>query len=388
MTATVLPPGRRTLIAAIVLLALLWPTTGLGQSSADNDTTTFPSASQAARAVVESGRLGSGVQSLSFEGITAMERLGDSSHWLVEVSVSAERGSVRLPMKLSDARRGWVVEWMPDPRYERALSQILDGRALPSADTADGVLDRWNAAVRIPSLPIILRDGRAVTPVGTARLSNGPRPPQALQELVGTWVNDVTERARGPASIDLLAAPSSTWNHLTSVAYAAAAAGLFRMYLIVEDGSGDFAALSTATPVSGSGRGLDPKSALILGMDEESVVGPEGIAHRSFRLSVAGELVEPDAPPAPCAASTALCLTSPDALGDALIQLLERTYASPPSVSHVMYAATGNVEIGQAIPYLAHVAPSLGIDRGRLFVGYIGETADFTESTRRPGERR
>jgi hypothetical protein len=385
-------PARRSAeVAAFLLSILLSPPFVWGQPATEDaeDTTVFESATEAARGVVASGTFRTeGRAAARFDGIAGMERLGPSDRWLVEASVSTDAGSVRLPMKLARRPGGWSVDWMPDRRYERALSETLRGGALPSVSQVPTSLAAWDDLARVPSLPIILRDGQAITPVGTARLSDTPRPPKALQRLVDDWINEVVEGAPGPAGIDVLADDDSSWRHMTAVTYAAAAAGLFRMYIIVEHGAGGLAALQAATPVSGSGRGFDPTSALILGMDAGSTVDAQGQSHRSFRLSLAGELVTPDTPPAPCTDQTALCLQAPTQLADTLRRLLKGAFESPPSVSHVMFAATGDVEVGRALPYFVHVGPSLGVDAGKLFIGYIGESADFTDSTRRPGGRR
>jgi hypothetical protein len=374
-----------------MLSILLSPPLVFGQPATEDaeDTTVFESATEAARAVVASGTFRTeGREAARFDGIAAMERLGPSDRWLVEASISIDAGSIRLPMKLARQPDGWNVDWMPDRRYERALSEALRRGALPSVSQAPSSLNAWDDLARVPSLPIILRDGQAITPVGTARLSDTPRPPKALQRLVDDWINEIVEGAPGPASIDVLAGDDSSWRHMTAVTYAAAAAGLFRMYIIVEDGADGLAALQAATPVSGSGRGFDPTSALILGMDAGSTVDSEGQSYRSFRLSVAGNLVTPDTPPTACTDQAALCLQTPARMGDTLRRLLNEAFDSPPSVSHVMFAATGDVEVGQALPYLVRVGPTLGVDPGQLFIGYIGQSADFSESTRRPGGRR
>lgn len=305
---------------------------------------------------------------VDYRGYLVVERLPRSGAYLTEVHLHWRDRNLRLPIQVARSADGWRLTWAPERSYVEALLELVREDGPVSADARS--LDSWAGAQRMPALPVVLFENRAVTPFGSITLSEraGVRVPKRLGKDIRRWVDEILEGDPGPASIDLLAAGETPWRHVTKILFGAATAGLFRLHLIVrQDDSNELRTVSFLAPVFESGRTPNQETSFVAGM--------YGSSPARFRISAAGRHLEASDEDCPEAAS--LCPASPEAFGKRLTTLVETSFdGRRPNISHVMFAATGAVELREALPYLLRLPSALGIPPRKLYLGHIGDEAD------------
>lgn len=301
---------------------------------------------------------------MQYGGYAVAERLPRTGAYLTEVRLSREDELVRFPLKVVRAEgSGWEFEWTPRRAYAKSLVAFLRGDvpALP-----DRYLGSWGEGERLPALPLVVRKDSIVSPFGVVPLGNatGVEPPEALGKHVVRWVDSVLERDEAAAGVDLLVAPEIPWIQVTRALFAAASAGLFRVYFVVRRQSdGALASVPALAPVFESGRAPEDASSFIVGLD---AARPPQI-----RVNVGGTLLEPLAD---CASGVSLCPDEPAAFAERLPELVRKRFEGrAPNISHVMMAASGGVAFGDVVEYAVRVPGALGIPAEKLFLGHIGE---------------
>ena len=306
---------------------------------------------------------------VDYGGYAVLERAPKTGGWAVEGRLIWRDHPIRFPLKVDRSDKGaWSIEWSPRPTYAEALIALLEAGDLPAlpAESTEG----WASQRRLPALPIILTEGRAITPFGPLPLPSegGVKPPKRLIQHVNRWVDDVLGGADGPAAIDVLAAASTPWRNLSRTSFTAAAIGFFRIHLIVRQAAAPrLRAFSPLLPVGASGDSPGGPSSLVVGMYDDRQ--PPG-----FRVSIGNRLL---APTASCPEQTTLCPEKPGDFDDQLVAAIESASSDgPPSIARVLFAATGPTTIGRALPYARRLPDALGIPPGKLFIGHIGQPKD------------
>jgi len=308
---------------------------------------------------------------MRYRGYAVAERLPRTGAYLAEVRLSRADKLLRYPVKVvHGAERGWELEWTPRSAYAKALVAFLRGdvAALP-----DRYLGTWAETERVPALPLVVREDSIVSPFGVVPSGGGSgvEPPEALGKHVVRWVDSVLERDDAAAGIDLFVTAETPWIHVTRALFAAASAGLFRVYVVVRRQSDSTLASFTAlAPVFESGRAPEGASSLIVGVD--AAEPPQ------IRVDVGGELLDSIGD---CKSGVSICSDNPAAFAERLPELVrDRFEGRAPSISHVMVAASGEVPFGDVITYAVQVPGALGIPGEKLFLGHIG--AEKTEGGR------
>lgn len=303
-----------------------------------------------------------------YRGYLVVERLPRSGAYLTEVHLRWSERNFRLPIQVARGDEGWRLTWVPERSYVEALVELVRNGGPVSAETRS--LDSWADAQRMPALPVVLFQNRAVTPFGPITLSDQAkvRVPKRLGKDIRRWVDEILEGDPGPASVDLLAAGETSWRQVTKILFGAATAGLFRLHLIVRhDDSNELRTVSFLAPVFESGRTPNQETSFVAGM--------YGSSPARFRIAAAGRHLEASDEDCPEAAS--LCPESPEEFGEHLSTLVETSFdGRRPQISHVMFAATGTVELREALPYLLRLPSALGIPPRKLYLGHIGDEAD------------
>ncbi len=271
---------------------------------------------------------------------------------LVELLLRYRGASLRAPVVMARSPSGWSLRWAPTPEYFEALLTLTASDALVQAPAPP-----WIDSARLPALPILLTRQRAITPFG-AISSPQPQPESLspwpeLSHAIARWLKEVGHDDPSLAAIDLIASQDVSWLSVQRVALSAARAGMFRITLVTRVGTGQaLGGLIVNAPV------LDHKSRhpnLIVAYTPSEAPG-------AFRLRLGGDpLRAQDA----CTPQVSLCVSQPDALPQALRELL------PAHPHHALFATTGDITLGDAARWLAYISQAAGIPPSRLFIGLI-----------------
>ena len=313
------------------------------------------------------------------DGLLLVERLPAGGH-LAEVALSYQGKRARLPVKLTrqepdaNACAAWRVVWAPSAEYISALLSLIASEALPEPAQASPL---WVSQARMPALPLIVTRARVISPYGAIALDAqvqdvSPRaselaPARELIEHTKRWLEQTLEHEPGAAAVDVLAQRELTWLQLQRVVLGVSSLGVFRLHVITRQADG-LGALTVHAPVFGQ---LPPEQrpvALILAHEPLGQGRPHG-----FRAMWGPRAL---ALPERCDAQVSLCAQDADALSQALKALAQALsagdgsgQAAPPR--HVLFAAGGQLELGQAVWMMSVMTQALGMSPEALFLGYI-----------------
>ena len=293
----------------------------------------------------------------TYEGILTLERL-PSGGYLSEVAVSVGRRTLRYPVKLERGAGGWSVAWQPDAAYASALVAIAKSGALPVARTDS----EWAAVARMPALGVVATKARFVTPFGVVeRAASGTKEPAGLAvepTLVAhaqQWIQQALDEDPAPAGFDLLADGALDWKALNVAMFSLSSVGLYQIWLVT-DGEGRLLQIPAAAPV-GAVAGLQGPAVPVVAL---SSLGEQKFG---FRVAPGGASQPPEEAP------TAIPIGGEDAR--ALAEALDGLLA--PGGEHAMFAATGNVAVGDVVRFLAAFADYMGLAPHRILLGYVEE---------------
>lgn len=273
--------------------------------------------------------------------VLVIERV-PSGAYVAEVALELGATRVRYPLKLQRDAGRWQLTWQPTAAYAGALLAMVKSGALPAAVTDV----RWADVPRLPALPVIATRARVVTPFGevaaTVDGEPGLRASPLLLRAAQRWIVEVLEDDPAPAGIDLLLDHATSWRDANAVLLSLASAGLYQVHIV----TADMGVLRVSSPVA------RPANVVVALYHLNDVFG--------VRLSADGEEFPGDG----CAPQMSAC---PRAAGG-LAAVLERLEAPARSV---MFAAAGDVNVGDALGFLVATQAYFGLPPHRLLVGYV-----------------
>lgn len=279
--------------------------------------------------------------------LLTLERVPTGSY-VIEVAIRIGDRTARYPLKLGRATGDWALEWQPEGVYAGALLGMAKSGALPP--TATGTA--WSDVSRLPALPIIGTRKRYVTPFGEVALNDhGDGPAQGdleispgLVQAVQSWVNRVLDEDPAPAGFDLILDREMSWKAANKALFNAAVAGLYQVTIVTS--ATTFEVARVASPVARPATLVVALYALESGF---------GIRVSRGKEVVAGDGCAPEM--TSCFADEAGFAAATDALGAA--------QGVP------MFAAAGDVTVGDAVRFLVTFGSGLGVPPHRLLMGYV-----------------
>lgn len=299
----------------------------------------------------------------SYGGLLSLERL-PSGNYAAEARFDLDNKPVRYPLKLQRDGARWEVIWQPEATYAAALIGIVKSGELPT-----GRAERaWVEAERMPALPIVGTKKRFVTPFG--EVPAGDRAPNESQdesqgeldlspqlvEHVHRWVRVVLEEDPAPAGVDLLLDRSASWTLANKLLFNVSVVGLYQISIVTADGG--LGVVQVASPINAV-TSADRSPPTVLAMFP--LQNPEDGARFGFRISTNGELVQGSG----CGDGMSVCIDEPSRLPEALERLI------PPGGEQAMFAASGDVSIGEAVEYLAAFEDYMGLGHHSVLMGYV-----------------
>jgi hypothetical protein len=357
---------------------------------------------------------------LKYGDVTLRYPVALQQHRVERAKEEGEEGSRRCPPR-------WSVRWTPKPVYARGLLNMIDSGALPGIAGSTRV-PGWTEGARLPALPVIVTRVQLLTPFGDISLvpaserrgeddrggGGGPAtlaPPEELGKHIESWFVEVLGREPGAAAVDLICDRRVRWETLTRVIFGVASAGMYRLSILTRSGT-ELGALEATAPVRTAAG--DPRGELVVAL--YSLGGGD----LGARIARAGEVVEATEP---CAPEMSFCPDGPDDFIAELGRILagdagqadagqadaeeadttggegasdaagdearseadddaaksdasesEDATASgeePEGPTRAMFASHAGVSLEQLVPYLARLAPALGLPAHRIVLGFI-----------------
>ncbi len=317
----------------------------------------------------------------TFDEVLVMEQTS-AGVLAAEVALGWKGRTMRYPLMLK--RRDdpetscaqWEVAWTPTIEFTMALGNMATSGQLPEVAEAPS----WHQAQRLPTLPVILTRYQIITPYGSVRINEATEgvdaarrgaaiaPPPELVTHTKRWLNEFLAGNESAASVDIITDRRASWQDLTRVVYGVASEGMFKLYLIVQTSKG-LAAVETAAPIFDSLPNVTRPVPLVIGyVPQPESAAPEEIG---FRISQGSAVLEDEDA---CAPKMSFCVTDTSGFAARLETLGETMRAKKPgNPAFALFATTGEVTVGEALPWLATVGEALGLMQRRVFIGYIGD---------------
>lgn len=307
-----------------------------------------------------------GGREVRFEGVAGAELLPGTDSYLVESRIEFRGRTLRYPLVVGPAEAtDWSVRWRPERTYRRALFGAIAGGDLAALVPA-GPSDRaraWADRARLPALPVLLSEGRAVLPTGAANIVGSGRlePRRSLREAISGWTRRVGRQHPGLAALDVIVGRGATWHDLMTLLYAVSGAGIFRLHAVgTGQEGGDLTAVSFAAPVFDA----DPDESIVVALGEQTRSGPWPV-----RVSLSGERLEQHQP---CTPAATFCTESLNELAAKVRRALSERERSIPSVEHVVLAASADVRVADGLRAASGVAEALDVPTAKVVLSYVG----------------
>ena len=316
-------------------------------------------------------RRGANIQSLR-----VVERLPRGGYG-AEVAFTYRGDTMRLPVKLARTGGtpecpGWRVTWAPDAEYVMALLNLTTAQgALITLDEGPAQTS-WGDLTRLPALPIVITRRRVVSPYGPVDFSEiqdidpslpgaSLAPPPTLSRHVARWGKEYLEGEPGAAHVDLIVEARVSWQDTNRVVFAVAAEGLYKLSLIARCPRG-LCAVDAAAPVFDGLPALRGKKPLVIGL--YPLKGQMGL-----RVNQGEALLREEDT---CDPEMSFCVGNLAQYDARLSAMTEKMRAkSPNNPAFAVFAAPGEVTIGELAPWLVHLSPAIGVASTRIFLGYI-----------------
>ena len=307
-----------------------------------------------------------------------------------EIEVRFKGYAFRYPIKLKRltaepseacASNSFALTWAPDEAYTRALLNVVSAGALPGYDGVSAHQE-WVDMARLPALGLVVTAQKIFTPYGAIAWSDlegeldssAPgaevAPPQALSAHTRRWIQEYFEGEPGAAAVDLIADKRVSWQQLNRLVFGVSALGLYDLNLLVADASsGSLKAVESAAPIASALNQGEHQAPLVLGY-YPLAPGQSGAPH-GWRVSQ-GEALLSGEQEAGCDQEMSFCTEDVEAFAARFSALSARMREKKPgNPSFALFAATKEVTLEQAMPFLQLAAETLGVAPGRVLIGYI-----------------
>ena len=331
----------------------------------------LPAWQQVAEQVAQAGEQLPGLRVLGQEGVVMrgvsfLEHLPAGSYACEAVM---ETGGVafRYPLKLKDSEAGWRIVWAPDEAFTRRYVNVIKAKVFAPVPAH---VPLWARAPRMPAMPVILTKHAIFTPFGELPLDRvraldpalpgaAIAPPQAYPDHIKRWLSAYLEGEAGAVGVDLLADASVSWQDVNRVVFGGAGEGFYKIYLVGQGPDGALRAIESAAPVFDAIPGVKGTPPLTVGLFMDGAHGP------GVRVGYR----ETDFGTGSCRPDRTLCVGGPEEFSKGLEGLMPKITGPKPAIA--LFATTGEMTLGQVLPWMSEVARIVGVPAQRVFMAFV-----------------